>query len=164
MSTTKGSFAIAYVLLVLLPLAGLLAVLRHGRHLTAPVSVDGMWKLQGDASQLAVLPCGKAVAASDNLAFTISQSGAKFTLSLINGSKASGEGMIEENKLNGSLQFPAAGEAGCDSHEVNLMAAVDPKANPRTLSGTLSVAGCPSCSTVEFRAVREAPAVKKGGY
>ena len=64
MSRTNRNFLIAYVVLVVLPIAGLFGVLKHGRSLAAPISVDGVWRLDADLSQIAALPCGSSLAST----------------------------------------------------------------------------------------------------
>jgi hypothetical protein len=165
MSRTSRNFIIAYTLLVALPILGLVGILKSGRTLTAPVSVDGVWKLQTDPVRLAALPCGKTLAASPEAALAISQSGRNFTLSLNDGPKSAASGVLDGTSLKASLvpSAPWSEEAGCGiGREISLVATVDPRANPRSLEGTLSVSQCHSCSPVEFRAVRLAAAVKKG--
>ena len=85
MSRTNRNFLIAYAVLVVLPIAGLFGVLKQGRSLAAPISVDGVWRLDADLSQIAALPCGSSLASTQYAAVTISQSGKNFTLSLNNG-------------------------------------------------------------------------------
>jgi hypothetical protein len=162
-SSTNRKFAIAYAVLVLVPLVGLLGILKYGRNLKAPISVDGAWTLQVDAKSLSALPCGKSLAESPDQAFTISQSGEKFTLTLAGAAKAEAAGSIDGAKLSAVLSPSGAwaSESGCGSgRQLTLMATVDPKANPRALAGVLSVDGCASCGPVEFRAVRQTPAAK----
>src|SRR5256885_6231229 len=43
-----------------LPLLGLAGILNHGRRLTAPLSVDGMWRFETGSDTLALLLCMKA--------------------------------------------------------------------------------------------------------
>jgi hypothetical protein len=165
MSRTNRNFVIAYVLLVALPIVGLLAVLKSGRSLTAPISVDGIWQLRADPTRLSSLPCGKALAANPEMSLAISQSGRNFTLTLANGPKSIASGVLEGTALKATL-VPANGwsdEAGCGAgRQLNLVAAVDTSLEPRSLSGLLSVSDCPSCGSVEFHAVRLALAAKKG--
>jgi hypothetical protein len=81
----------------------------------------------------------------------------------VNGPKGAAPGMIDGTKLRASLRGPV-GEIGCGSdQQLTLIATVDPKANPRSLAGTLSVDGCPSCGAVEFHAVRQTT-VAKGSH
>jgi|HubBroStandDraft_6_1064221.scaffolds.fasta_scaffold223127_1 hypothetical protein len=167
MSRTSRNFIIAYAVLVGLPIVGLVGILKSGRTLAAPISVDGVWKLQTDPVHLAALPCGKTLAISPEAALAISQSGRNFTLSLSDGPKSAASGVLDGTSLKASLvpSAPWSEEAGCGSgHEISLVATVDPKANPRSLEGTLSVDHCPPCAPVEFRAVRLATPVKKGSY
>jgi hypothetical protein len=164
MSHTNRNFVLAYILLVGLPLVGLVGVLRTGRTLTAPISVDGLWQLQADPERLAALPCGKALADSPDTSLAFSQSGKNFTLSIANGPKSIAAGVLEGTTLKASIVPSAtwAGEPGCgDGRELSLTANVDPKTNPRSLAGVLSVNHCPSCASVEIHAVRQAP-MKRG--
>lgn len=165
MTRTNRNFVIAYALLVALPVAGLLSVLKYGSTLQAPVSVDGVWRLQSDPAALALLPCGKSFAAVPDLAINISQSGKGFTLDLANGLRTKASGVIEGNTLRASLSpsSPWSATSGCGSSQVlQLSASVDPKSEPRTLAGVLSANGCSTCAPVEFRAIRPAP--KRGPH
>jgi hypothetical protein len=167
MSNTNRNFIIAYVLLVGLPIIGLLGVLKRGQALTAPISVDGMWQLQADPVRLAALPCGKTLAFTPDMALAISQSGRNFTLSLANGPKSTASGTLDGTVLKASVVPSAAwsDEAGCgNGRELSLVATVDPKADPRSLTGTVSAKDCPSCASVEFHAVRLSPAARKGSH
>jgi hypothetical protein len=167
MSHTNRNFILAYILLVGLPVVGLLGVLKSGRELTAPISVDGLWQLQADPARLAALPCGKALAENPETGLAISQSGKNFTLTLSNGPKSTASGALEGTTLKASI-VPAPGwsdAASCGSgRELSLVATVDPKADPRSLTGKLSVNNCPACAPVEFYAVRQAPPVRKGSH
>jgi hypothetical protein len=165
MSHTNRNFIIAYIFLVGLPVVGLVGVLKTGRNLSAPVSVDGVWKLQADPALLAALPCGKTLADTPDAALSISQSGRNFLLTLPNGPKSTSSGAISGTTLNASLvpSAPWSNEPNCGSgREFSLVAKIDPKADPRSMVGQLSLNGCPTCTPVEFRAVRQAPVSKKG--
>jgi hypothetical protein len=165
MSNNNRNFIIAYVLLVALPIVGLLGVLKTGRSLTAPISVDGIWQLQVDSTRVASLPCGKTLGQNPETALAISQSGKNFTLSLANGPKSTASGVLDGTTLKASVVpvAPWSDEAGCGaSHELSLVATVNLKSEPRSLDGTLSVNDCPTCNPVAFRAVRLALAAKKG--
>ena len=162
MSHNNRNFAIAYILLVALPVLGLVGVLKRGRSLSAPISVDGAWKLQADSSRLAVTPCGKFLASITNTAIIISQSGRNFTLSVANSSIPTGAGVIEGNTIKIAFSLTDA-EMGCkNGHALSLTATVDTKADPRSLVGMLSVNGCSSCTPVEIYGLRQASAGKKG--
>ncbi len=167
MPHTNRNFIFAYVLLVGLPLVGLVGVLKSGRALKAPISVDGLWQLQADPTRLASFSCGKDLTVDPDIALAISQSGKNFTLSLSNGLKSAGSGVIDGTTLKASLVpfVGSAEEAGCgNGREVSLVATVNPKTNPRSLVGMLSVDRCPSCTSIEFRAIRQTPPVKKGSH
>ena len=161
MLRNNRNFIIAYALLVGLPILGLFGVLKSGRSLAAPISLDGTWTVQADTNSLATLPCGKSLAASD-LGMTISQSGGSFTLSLGNGTKSTTPGTLVGTSLKASVVPPLSDGAACRGRELSLLATVDPKSNPRSLSGTISVNDCDACKPVAFRALRQPPATKGG--
>jgi hypothetical protein len=153
---SNRNFALAYAILVALPLFGLAGVLRSGRKLSAPMSVSGLWKINANQDQFAELPCGKFLLAQD-AAFTISQSGRAFTLNFPNSALPATSGTIEGNTINAALitSAVAATEAGCGEHSLSLTAIVDTKANPRSLRGALRVENCPGCAAIEFRGIRD---------
>lgn len=158
------NFLLAYILLVGLPLAGLVGVIKSGHKLTAPVSVDGTWNLQVDAERLASLPCGKALADAPETTLAISQSGKNFTLSLANGPKSTASGVIEGTAVKASIT-PApdwSAQTGCGGQELTLVATVDTNAAQRTLAGEISASHCASCSPIEFHATRQNPPVRRG--
>jgi hypothetical protein len=164
MSHTNRNFVLAYILLVGLPLVGLIGVLKSGRSLRAPLSVDGLWRVEADAGGFATLPCGKALLSGSQAVLAISQSGKNFTLDFANGRKANVSGVLEGTNIKASV-VPStawAQEPGCGAgRTLSLVATVDPTTNPRSLVGMISVDNCPSCRAVEFRAVRQIPE-KKG--
>lgn len=161
MSHSNRNFAVAYVFLVALPITGLAGILRSGRNLKAPTSVDGVWRVQAVAVKKSLSSC-VSLDLDPDTPVTISQSGKNFA---INSGKIAGTGLIDRTTLRASLGptdtlHPVP---NCDGDgSVLLTATVDAKASPRVLSGALSVAGCPSCEPVEFHAVRQASTQKKG--
>jgi hypothetical protein len=156
MSHTNRNFVVAYVLLVGLPLIGLAGVLKTGRGLTAPISVDGVWKIDADASRFAAQPCAKTASSLVNASFVISQSGKSLVLTFNNASKTVTSGAIEGKTLTASI-VPArdSGDTGCGDQPLALTATVDPKTEPKSLTGMLSVNGCASCTPLEFHALRQ---------
>jgi hypothetical protein len=162
-SHSNRNFAVAYVFLVALPIVGLAGILRSGRSLKAPISVDGVWNLQVAGTKGTFSPCMSALGLDRDTPVTISQSGENF---VINSGKAAGNGLVAGLTLQASLKpagsVPATPNCGGDG-SVLLAATVDAKASPRVLSGALSVAGCLSCESVEFHAVKQSSTQKKGG-
>jgi len=163
---TNRNFAVAYVLLVALPLLCLAGVLRSGRNLSAPTSVGGLWKVRADTARLALLPCGKSIGASD-ASFTVSQSGRNFTLNWANVMTSSASGTIEGTTIRANI-VPSgvwAKETGCGGGRVlSLTATANSPVNPQSLDGVLSVNDCPACTPVHIQAVREDQAKAKGGH
>jgi hypothetical protein len=165
MAHQNRNFVLAYVLLVGLPIVGLVGVLKTGRTLKAPISVDGSWQLQADPVRLATLPCGKALA-EDDAALVISQSGKNFTLGISNGPKSNGSGVIEGRNLTASIapSGDESAQAFCGGNELSLIATVDPNTDPRSLAGKLWVKNCSSCEPVEFRATRQVAVARKASH
>src|SRR5262245_60107765 len=97
------SFAVAYLLLVILPIVGLAGVLRTGRTLAAPISIGGAWKMHVQAESLAGLPCGGSLPTLRAEGFTISQSGKDFTLNFSNPVMSSASGTIDGTRIKVNL-------------------------------------------------------------
>lgn len=161
---TNRNFVLAYVFLVALPVLGLVGILKRGRSLSAPFSVDGIWKIE--SGNLPASTCGNFLTAVSNSPLSISQSGKSLLVTLVvtlSGGTKTGSGTLEGKTIK--AQFAGAsftgteksGTAECGDGALNLTATLDPAAEPRTLSGTLSVEGCASssCAPMEFRAVRQ---------
>jgi len=163
MSRTNRNFLIAYILLVGLPVVGLVGVLKAGNNLNAPVSVDGIWKFQ--TARSGSFPCLKSLDSFQDTEVAISQSGKSLVMNLNNGAKGNGSGIIEGTTLR-ALFHPSAAPAredGCGGDQLlALTATVDPKTEPRTLVGMLSIHACESCTTVKFHAVQAKRASGKG--
>ena len=168
MSRTGRNFVVAYILLVGLPLLGLAGVLRVGRSIKPPISVDGTWKIDADASHLANEPCGKILSSFANSSLGISQSGKTLVLTFDNSAKSSASGSLDGNviKVPSALLRDAAGDPACGGNQSPVFTAtVDPKTEPKSLTATLAVNGCASCAPLTFRAMRQPkPAAAGGGH
>lgn len=151
-SHTNRNFVIAYIFLVGLPLLGLAGILRSGRSLTAPFSVDGAWKMESGASRLSTSPCGDFLASVSNATILISQSGKTLVVTLAGGTKTT-TGTIDGKIIK--AQFAGASAAACRDRGLTLTATLDPLAEPRTFTGTLAVEDCGSCLPLEFHSVRQ---------
>jgi hypothetical protein len=165
MSHTNRSLAVAYILLVVLPLLALVEVLKMGRTLAAPISVDGVWRMEIETGYFSALPCGNLLSSVTNAPVSISQSGKSLILTLNGGSKATAN--VFEGRIIKASFAPtdSSTQAGCSINRIiTLTATFDPKSDPRTLNGTLSVDGCASCVPVEVRAVREPRGSSEGAH
>jgi len=167
MSRARRRFIIAYIFLVGVPLAAIAGILRAGKGLTAPISVNGVWSMTASSTRLSPGPCGEANSLS-NVSLVISQSGKSFSLALDGSAKARGSGVLEGTNLNAPLILTrdltreAALATGCSSAQpLTLTARVDPDSEPHTLNGSLSVDGCSACAPVQFHAVLQ-PKTKVG--
>jgi hypothetical protein len=147
------NFVIAYILLVGLPLLGLAGVLRSGRSLKAPFSVDGAWNVDAGAGHATAAPCEAFLSSVFNSQVSISQSGTSLVIGLAGKTTT---GTLSWRTIQ--AQFSGADNptaTDCSDRGLVLSAALDPLAEPRTLSGRLSFEGCASCAPVEFHAVRQ---------
>jgi len=148
-SRTNRNFVIAYVLLVGVPLLGLAGVLKAGHALVAPISVDGSWTVETNTAT----SFGQSL---QNSVLTVSQSGNGLVLGLT-GLKTTGTGVLSGTAIDASLSPPemAADHCGSDA-TLTLKAAIDSKAEPKTMLGTISVKGCAtSDAELSYRAVRQ---------
>jgi hypothetical protein len=163
MSHSSRNFVVAYILLVGLPLLGLAGVLRSGRSLTAPLSVDGVWKIETDAARLAVQPCAKSLSTFSSV--VISQSGKRLVLTFNDPAKTVASGALDGRGLKAAIvpMQDSSLHAGCDQG-LTLAATIDPKSEPRALTGVLSVTGCPSCAPIEFHALRQPRGANGGAH
>ena len=159
MSRTSRNFVVAYILLVGLPLLALAGVLRSGRHLSAPLSVDGTWKIEIEPSSLTNQACG-AVSSLVNSPLLMSQSGRSLEVSFKG--KPAGSGSLVDKNLSSSISVGS--DSACGNGQVTLAAVVDPKSEPRSLSGQLSFPGCQSCTPIDFRAIRQPRPPTGGGH
>jgi hypothetical protein len=163
MSRTSRNFVVAYILLVGIPLLCLAGVLKAGRSVSAPISVDGTWKIEADTSSLAGQPCGKALLAVSGSPVVISQSGKGLAFTSNNPAKTVGSGLIEGTNVTASFQTSTVASAGCNSDSrVIMTATVNPKSEPRTLAGSFTASDCASCGTLQFHASRQ-PKAQSGG-
>lgn len=165
MSSTNKNFVFAYAFLVILPLVGLAGILKSGRSLTAPVSIDGVWSLQVDSAQLDALPCGRILAAIPDKTIAISQSGRSFVLTFPGGPRVNASGTLDGTTLRASFTPPESPSGNCTGpRELSLLATVDRRADSSFLVGTVSVPNCPTCASIGFHAERQAAAMPKGGH
>jgi hypothetical protein len=164
MSHSNRNFVVAYVLLVGLPLLGLAGVLKSGHSLIAPISVDGVWKIEADARPFASPSCDQIASSFAAGSAVISQSGKSLVLTFGNSAKTVASATLEGKTLTAAFVpvRDASRDSRCGDQLITLTATVDPGVEPRSLSGVLAVNGCPSCAPWEFRAVRQ-PRAPSGG-
>lgn len=145
---------------------GLLGILRIGRTLTPPLSVNGAWRLDADAARFAALRCS-------NSAFTpllttpplyIFQSGKNLRISLNALSKIPAAGSINGKSVKAFIAEENVDPTCGPVRTLTLAATLDPLADPRTLNGKLYVEGCDSCQPVDFRAVRQPRTYSEGAH
>lgn len=164
MSGSNRQFVLAYIFLVILPLVALAGILKAGKSVSAPVSIDGTWNLRFDSAQIDTLPCGKALTVKP-ATIAIAQSGKTFVLSFPGGPKLAATGTLEGTMLHASLVEPAESREGqcAAGSQLALLASVDKRVDSSLLTGTLSAPNCPSCASVGFQAERQVPASSRGG-
>jgi len=150
MSSTNRRFLVAYVLLVCGPLAALIGVLKVGRSLTAPLSMDGVWKVDVIPGTPPADPCDQAVSVLLDSPIVVSQSGKHLEITFKGVSHAVVRGELDGREIKASLEL-----SGCTNAQFKLMASVEAKSEPRALTGSLAPTNCASCAPLEFRAVRQ---------
>lgn len=157
---SRGRLIVAYVALVVVPILGLIAILRRGQHLTAPLSVAGTWNLDADFSSFGSDPCRDLLARVNQPFMSISQSGADLLFSLNNPQKTTLPGIVQDSTLKvgaTDLKSSESASEGCrDARAIHLEATVGKEeTGQRVLRGKLSISGCAACVPVSFRAVQE---------
>jgi hypothetical protein len=152
MTHTNRNFVLAYIFLVGLPLLGLVGILKSGRSLSAPFSVDGTWKIE--SSRPAASTCSDFFSSVSASPLSISQSGKSLIVTLNGGANAT-TGTLDGKLITARFSsLEKSGGAQCGEGNLTLTATLDPLAEPRTISGTLSVEGCASCAPMQFHAAR----------
>ncbi len=138
--------------LVGLPLLCLAGVLKSGRNLIAPISIDGTWKIEADLVSVGNRSCANAVSSILTSPLVISQSGPNLVVSSAKAKTASA-GTINGINVKASL-VPA--DVACSSDQtLTLVAVVNPKADPRSLSGQLTASDCVPCAPIAFHATKQ---------
>lgn len=166
MTLANVRFVFAYTLLVVGPVLGIIGIIKIGSSSKVPTSIGGVWKLEFNTSHLAFPPCLESLPLAQNPLALISQSGRNVELSLENHPKLLASGTIEAEgnimKLAMPLPNDMKGEKECSgNHELLLTATVDRSANPRVMTGVLSISDCSPCSSIGFSAAREAQPAEK---
>lgn len=163
---SKSKLLVVYLFLVGIPLVGLLAILRAGERLTPPQSVGGSWKLEADFSSLANKACRDLLSNVKQPFLSISQSGPSVALALNNAQRTTLPGTLRNSSISAGVEpttGPADNAADCiDTRAIRLQADIAKEAGQRILIGTLSIAGCPSCTPVPFRAQRQSSSSSEG--
>jgi hypothetical protein len=166
MSGSNRNFVLAYIFLVILPLVGLAGILKAGRGMSAPVSIDGVWNVQLDSALADSQPCGKALAGILDKTIAIAQSGRTFVVTLPSDARLTGSGTLDGTALHASLPGPQQSDSSSclEQRDLSLVASVEKKAEASFLAGTLSVPNCATCASVAFHAERQASLALKGGH
>jgi len=158
----KSRLAVAYTLLVGVPLSALVAILRAGTHLAAPMALRGNWNVHADLTPWRSAPCKTLLAKPPQLLLNVAQSGNQLAITLNDPEKTFLTGTLSGIALTAAPSFerkdPEAvpgTDAGCASAQhLNLQAIVNQQGKLRFLTGTLQLAGCASCPPIIFTAAR----------
>ena len=148
-------FLFAYALLVLLPLATIIPVLKLGNFLSAPAAVGGQWMISSTASNLERYNCNESIRSSDPSQLAILQSGKSVAVTLKAGGIYKGSAVIDDKRLSGYLALETI-EPDPATHSNNIgyqFKALLSRAEVETLDGTLKSINVPAC-TIVFTAVR----------
>ena len=162
---SKSKLIIAYVFLVGVPLTGLLGILRAGQRLSAPASVGGAWYVDSNLDNVPNDSCRHLLQSVKQPFMSISQSGSNLVFNLNNPQKTAVPGTIRGAALTMSAEGSAASvdTGGCsDPQAIHLAATVSKQDGQRVLTGTLTIAGCAECASIQFHAVRQSSHGKEG--
>ena len=107
--------------------------------------------------------CTDFLSAVAKAPLSISQSGQTLVVSLNAGKTGAGtlSGRILKAQFPGVVNPTAA---DCSDRGLTLDGTLDPNAEPRILSGALSVQGCDTCPPLEFRAERQPRSAAGGSH
>jgi hypothetical protein len=130
----------AYILLVGVPAAGVFAVLGAGRHLTAPPSLVGRWRVDAGAT------CGLGTGDT----FAIVQSG-RFVRIVMEG-RPPLEGLFDDMTLRASGGARETSSPGCRTDRLGVRFRVS--GDGSRLQGTVGVENCSACPPRPISAVR----------
>ena len=162
MSGRSRNFVFAYAFLVVLPLIGLAGVLKSGRHLAAPRTIDGLWTFQIAAGDQG--GCGSALASIPDKVVSISQSGKSFILTVPSGPEFAATGTLEGDALRAEFNSTQSALQSCPGPaQFSLVAKVEKGANSSVIMGQLSDLRCSSCAALPFKAARKEDAPSKAG-
>jgi hypothetical protein len=153
MSTYR--ITIAYACLVGMPLLGLVAVMRVGRHLVAPASIGGAWNVEADFSTLGATPCTALLSSVKQPFLTVAQSGVNVVATLNDAERTTLSGVLHDRTLTmGDSSGPVNDTAASCARAIYLGATANPQGEPGVIAGTLGIR-CLGCGSVPFRAVRQ---------
>jgi hypothetical protein len=147
---------ISYLLFVGIPLGGLLAVLRSGQDIKAPMAVHGAYAVQPMARS--GMACQAYLLGSSDSAVTIVQSGRQLTVRLgpegdvtlngtLYGESFRARGVIEPGATPRYVACPAGDTLRMTAKVVRL-------GQVKRLEATLASQACPECAPLEFAAAR----------
>jgi hypothetical protein len=154
---------VTYVLLVGLPLVLLLAILRAGNHLRAPLSVGGDWIVTADLTPIAGTRCKELLDNIKQPFINVSQSGSKLIFNLNDKAGTTILGALQGATLTMAQDGALSSTGGCaDPEAIYLKAKVENQGPERIMTGVLGFRGCDACAPVSFRAVRKARAANGG--
>lgn len=151
-SASNQRFALAYVLLVLLPVFALGAVLSVAPHQVAPASIQGGWTFHPKRDRLPQSSCGGAVP-SDPARLRIEQSGRNVVLRWEGVPDLVATGTLQGKQLSAQIgRIPG----NCAAASPVLMTAhVEIGPEGRRISGSFRPQECDSCDPALFDAVQE---------
>jgi hypothetical protein len=160
MASANTRFLVAYSVLVGLPLLSLAGVLKTGRRLDAPISVNGAWSVELKDQPPDSQSCANAVGSLAHTGMAIAQSGKHFVLDL-GEDLGSSSGTINGQDLRSEMARSQKVEGSCGNGGAVSLAATLESKTANVMEGTISFSDCASCSPVKFRATRRDSASRK---
>jgi len=148
-----------YLMLVGIPLLGVMGVLRIGQTLPQMLCMHGPWKVE-TSQQSTSSSCAEQQRQLEPLAFSISQSGPRLSISLDNERKDVLQGRIQDTDISATLpHFSGTSLLKNEPGPIQLRATLDRQAKPARLWGVLSFSNCPDLKFVATHQAKPSSAV-----
>ncbi len=148
---------VLYFILVVLPLVGVLAILRSGSHLVPPVAINGKWVINKEEGSDRSY-CNNLVIVANEPKLSITQSGQWIDIQFNDDQTTAFRGLLQDSQLNTQTVHPVVvtdKNSHCIGNNRLALEATFVKEGEQTkLSGVIKVDGCDSCAPVPFTATR----------
>jgi hypothetical protein len=141
-------FLLEYTVLVGLPFLGVLGILKSGKSLSAPPSIDGTWSLEARLDENEDTPCAEHLASFREPLLRIRQSGVFVEVSLFNGPGDRLHGRFDDGRLVAEAKPALFGDDVFDLLRVN--GTLTEENGQRILRGVIEMPRRIDCAPVPY--------------
>lgn len=138
---------VEYLILVGIPLAIILVLLRFGEQIQAAPTIEGAWVMQAETPSGAN-PCSQVLAGLGGRSLVISQSGRHITAIWDHRPRTKLYGVLEHREF--TLSALGTAETGCDEAAAMLNGRIVDGNGGRTIEARLQLPGCAGCAELEI--------------